>query len=178
MSGFVFLVSVIVFLWAVVGIIRPAWARLPNRLAAVGVWALSFVLFLIGGALAPDQPAPAATARTATAPAAAPAPVPAADQLALVAMRGADGGYGYHTVEGQVTNLTDQNLDNVMAVVTWLTDEDQFVTTDEALINFNPVLPGQTSPFEVMSQTNPAMSRFRVEFKTLFGGTLRFDDQR
>ena len=65
-----------------------------------------------------------------------------------------------------------------MAVVTWLTDEDQFVTTDEALINFNPVLPGQTSPFEVMSQTNPAMSRFRVEFKTLFGGMLRYDDQR
>ena len=98
MAGFVFLVSVIVFLWAVVGIIRPAWARLPNRLAAVGVWAVSFVLFLIGGALAPDQAAPAATARTATAPAAAPAPapVPAADQLALVAMRGADGGYGYH----------------------------------------------------------------------------------
>lgn len=93
-------------------------------------------------------------------------------------MRGGDGGYGFHTVEGQVQNLTDSNLENVMAVVTWYTDDDQFITSDETLIEYNPILPGQTSPFEVMSQSNPAMSRYRVEFKTMFGGTLRQEDQR
>ena len=56
-------------------------------------------------------------------------------------------------------------------VVLWFTDDDTFITSDEALISYNPILPEQTSPFEVMTQTNPAMSRFLVEFKTLLGGT-------
>ena len=47
--------SVAVFVWAVVGLIRPTWARLPSRAASVGVWVLSVVLFIIGGALMPDS---------------------------------------------------------------------------------------------------------------------------
>ena len=47
--------SVAVFVWAVVGLIRPTWARLPSRAASVGVWVLSVVLFIIGGALIPDS---------------------------------------------------------------------------------------------------------------------------
>jgi sulfite exporter TauE/SafE len=33
-----------VFLWAVVGLIRPELARLSNRASSVGVWVLSVVL--------------------------------------------------------------------------------------------------------------------------------------
>ena len=47
--------SVAVFVWAVVGLIRPTWARLPSRAASVGVGVLSVVLFIIGGALMPDS---------------------------------------------------------------------------------------------------------------------------
>ena len=47
--------SVAVFVWAVVGLIRPTWARLPSRAASVGVWVLSVVLFIIGGALMLDS---------------------------------------------------------------------------------------------------------------------------
>ena len=70
MGGLLIIVSLLVFLWAVVGIIRPRWARLPGRLAAVGVWIVSVVLFGAGGALLPDQPGHpttgASSARTAT----------------------------------------------------------------------------------------------------------------
>ena len=45
-------VWVVVCLWAVV---RPAWARLPNRASTVGVWILPVVLFIIGAALIPDD---------------------------------------------------------------------------------------------------------------------------
>ena len=47
-----------VFLWAVVGLIRPESARLPNRVSLVGVWILSVVLLGIGGALMPDDEIP------------------------------------------------------------------------------------------------------------------------
>ena len=190
LGQFFMLLSLGVFIWACIGLFRPSLARLPNRAAAVGVWVLSIALLAVallavGGSMMPDPPPAAETAtaqRGATAPTAEPEPPPPPpppeDLLALESMQGADGGYGFHTVEGQVTNLTGRNLENVMAVVTWLTDDDQFITADEALIDFNPVLPGQTSPFEVMSSTNPAMSKYRVEFKTLFGGTLRYEDRR
>ena len=55
MGMIVLTASVVVFVWAVVGLIRPPWARLPSRMASVGVWFLSVVLFIIGGALMPDS---------------------------------------------------------------------------------------------------------------------------
>ena len=60
--------SVAVFVWAVVGLIRPTWARLPSRAASVGVWVLSVVLFIIGGALMPDS-TPEQTEQSAASPA-------------------------------------------------------------------------------------------------------------
>ena len=65
-----------------------------------------------------------------------------------------------------------------MVVVTWYTQDDQFIKTDEASINFNPILAGQTSPFTSLTSTNPAMSKYTVAFKTLFGGTVPTDDRR
>ena len=49
------LLSLGVFLWAVVGLVRPELARLPNRASSVGVWILSVVILSIGGALMPDD---------------------------------------------------------------------------------------------------------------------------
>ena len=46
--------SIVTFLWAAVGLISPERARLPNRLASVGVWAVSFAMLIFGAALTPD----------------------------------------------------------------------------------------------------------------------------
>lgn len=97
-----------------------------------------------------------------------------AEPLVLIAQTGTIGEYGFSTVEGQVRNVSGGPMENVMVVVTWLTDDGQFITSDEALISYNPILNGQTSPFEVITQTNPAMKRFRVEFKELFGRPIPF----
>ena len=48
--------SFIVFLWSVVGLIRPAWGRLPSRTAAFGIWLLSVALLVAGSAMLPDAP--------------------------------------------------------------------------------------------------------------------------
>lgn len=63
MGPIVVTISVVVFFWAVVGLIRPDWARLRNRVSTVGVWALSVFLLIIGGALMPDDEA-SSVART------------------------------------------------------------------------------------------------------------------
>jgi len=81
--------------------------------------------------------------------------------------------YGYAIVEGQVTNVSGQSLENVMAVVTFQTSSGQFITSDDALVDYNPLLPGQTTPWKVMARWNPAMSSASVQFKTILGGSLR-----
>ena len=43
--------SLVVFVMAVVGLVKPSWVRIPNRLAAVWVWALSVGLFFGGAVL-------------------------------------------------------------------------------------------------------------------------------
>ena len=84
--------------------------------------------------------------------------------------------YGYATAEGQVKNISGGSLSNVEAVVTFYDARGGFVTSADALIDYNPILPGQTSPFKVMATENPAMRTARVEFKELMGGTIPFAD--
>lgn len=79
--------------------------------------------------------------------------------------------YGYITLEGQVKNLTDEPIDGLQAVGSFYKG-DTFVTSDSGMVEYQPLLPKQTSPFRVMLTDNPAIDGATVEFKTLFGGTI------
>ena len=48
------LLSLGVYLWAVVGLINPAWAKLPNRWASVKVWLVAVLLLFVGYGLHED----------------------------------------------------------------------------------------------------------------------------
>ena len=82
--------------------------------------------------------------------------------------------YGYAILEGQVRNISSQALEHVAAVASYYDANGDFITSSDTLIKFNPILPGQTSPFSVMTTENPAMKKARVEFKELMGGTISF----
>ncbi len=70
--------SLVVFGWALVGLVKPSWARLPNRFAALGVWVLWIGLVAVSTSLI-NQPADVARAP------AQPQPVrPMPDQAARV----------------------------------------------------------------------------------------------
>ena len=80
----------------------------------------------------------------------------------------------YAILEGQVKNISSQSLQSVTAVATFYDANGGFITTSDALIDYNPILPGQTSPFKVMKTENPAMKKANVEFKYLMGGSIPF----
>ena len=75
-------------------------------------------------------------------------------------------------VEGQVKNISDEPIRSVTAVATWFTADATFVTSDKALIEYNPLMPGQTSPFKTMTRRNPLMKNAEIEFAELLGGTI------
>jgi hypothetical protein len=83
-------------------------------------------------------------------------------------------GYGYITISGQVKNISGSPMKDVEAVATFVDKAGNFVTSDDALIDYNPILAGQTSPFKVMQTENPAITSWKVSFKSLFGSEIPY----
>jgi hypothetical protein len=81
--------------------------------------------------------------------------------------------YGFTTVEGEIRNLTNSPISNLVVVASHSSSDGQFIKSDTALIEYNPIMPGQTSPFKSISTHNPMMSKCKVGFKLLFGGAVR-----
>ena len=84
--------------------------------------------------------------------------------------------YDYAVYEGTVRNISSRSIENVEAVVSFYDKQGGFITSSEALINFNPILPGQTSPFKVMKTHNPAMEKAAVDFKYFMGGSIPYKE--
>jgi hypothetical protein len=82
--------------------------------------------------------------------------------------------HGYVKVEGRVKNISNSSLKNVTADVTFLTASKELVTSSEALIDFNPIMPGQTSTFSVIETYNPAMKSASITFRTLLGKSINW----
>ncbi|MDC0358157.1 zinc ribbon domain-containing protein [Oligoflexia bacterium] len=78
----------------------------------------------------------------------------------------------YVTAKGQVKNISGRKLKSVVALVSFFDKNDNFITSDTSLIEYNPIMPGQISPFSVIERYNPAMKTARVEFKHHFGGKI------
>jgi hypothetical protein len=84
----------------------------------------------------------------------------------------------YFVVEGQVRNLTNEPLHHMGASVSWLDRNGKFVAAERNLIDYDPILPGQVSPFHVMSSRNPEITGYSLEFVEWIGGTVPWVDQR
>lgn len=101
----------------------------------------------------------------------APPPSPSGPSLEIESWRWSTA-HGYAKAEGQVRNISGKSLENVTAVVTFYDKDGKFITSADSLIDYNPILSGQVSPFSVLARYNPAMGKATLEFKYLMGGTI------
>lgn len=81
-------------------------------------------------------------------------------------------GNGYLTVSGEVNNITSAPLKDVEAVSTFYDKNHNVIKIATALIEYNPVMPGQTSPFKTLTPDNPLVIREITTFKFLMGGKI------
>ena len=79
----------------------------------------------------------------------------------------------YLICEGEVRNITGQPLDSVMAEIRFKDQAGTFVKAESALIDYQPLMPGQTSPFKVYTMGNPQIWHFSFGFREMFGGALK-----
>lgn len=81
--------------------------------------------------------------------------------------------YDYMITAGTVTNVSSEPLEDVEAVITFTTKTGEFITYDTGLIEYRPLMPGQTSPWKIMTKANPLMAHASLDFKSMGGGLLR-----
>jgi hypothetical protein len=96
--------------------------------------------------------------------------------LALLSLQGYSES-DFAIVEGQVRNDGDQPLSDVEAIASWFkADKTTFIKAGHALIDYNPILPGQTSTFKIITSDNPAIKTFRITFQQLGGAEIPHRD--
>lgn len=98
-------------------------------------------------------------------------PNPTVDLLELVS-KNQYREYNYINITGTVKNIGNKSLKDVVAVGLCYTEEGEFVKSGDALIDYNPILSGQTSPFHVIFSDNPEITKCAISFKEILGGTI------
>lgn len=81
--------------------------------------------------------------------------------------------YGsYVTAEGRVTNNTAVTINYAKVLIEYYTDNLTFVTSDWSYLELTALLPGQSTPYKIMTRENPAMARASVRFIDRSGSEL------
>ena len=75
-------------------------------------------------------------------------------------------------VRGEVRNSSATAIDQIEAVATFRTSDGTFVKSSDALIEYQPLMPGQASPFTIPDHSNPAIQIAELAFKELSGGSI------
>jgi DNA-binding transcriptional MerR regulator len=104
---------------------------------------------------------------------------PSDPQLALLSVRCEKHARGGQFVfEGQVQNISDSSLQDIVVVVAVYNANPGCVGSDEAPIEHATLQPGQTSPFRVAVDYDPRVAYYKVNFKRRQGDTLPTRDSR
>ena len=134
----------------------------PVKIACAA--AIGFIV--VGAVLGGKKGGPTPVAAAATAPTA-----PAAPELHLIDYK-CTFEHGYTTTQGTVRNVSNKPIDQLMVVGVHFSSSNEFIKSDNAMVEYQPLMPGQTSPFKTMSSYNPMMSKCNVGFKRMFGGEI------
>ena len=84
---------------------------------------------------------------------------------------------GYVHVRGEVKSISSSNISNVMAVGAFRTKSGDLIKSADALIDYNPIMPGQTSPFHALASGNPQMTNCNLAFRSLSGRSISYREK-
>lgn len=161
----------------------PKCGAKRKKRSGLGCLFVVILLFIVFGAIinsvdtttTPASPQTSATSQHSPSSATTQSPLPTPEQPKLLLLNWTwHEEYGYAIVEGEVQNISQETLKNVEAVAKFYAADKKFITSDDSLIAYNPILPGQTSPFKVSTTHNPAMKSASITFKELMGGAILF----
>lgn len=106
-----------------------------------------------------------------------PSPTPPLDLALLAAACTGSPTLRITTCEGSIRNLSTRTVEGVQVVIEWLDDQGAVQATNSGPIDYNPLLPGQESPWTLLGSYNPGLTKFMVSFRGP-AGPLRTRDDR
>jgi hypothetical protein len=71
-----------------------------------------------------------------------------------------------------VKNISTETLNTVQVLANFYTSDGKFISSDSTLIEYQALLPGQSSPFHSLEPWNPEMKKCTIEFNKLGGSKL------
>jgi hypothetical protein len=79
-------------------------------------------------------------------------------------------------IDGEITNLTGQALNNVQVLSTWYDNQGKAVAAHTDMVDLKQLLPGETSAFRTITSVQPSMTTYRLEFRSAVGRPLATRD--
>jgi hypothetical protein len=73
---------------------------------------------------------------------------------------------GFIQWKGQVTNASDDSIQHLALVAEFYSTDGQFIDSDIAYPEFNPLIPGQSIPLTGLIKNNPQIHKMQIRFKT------------
>jgi hypothetical protein len=153
--------------------LQPDFQKPKQRVWAYVLIGL-FILGAIGNAIREKEPRSSYSSVSSSSLTTSPTP-DYGTPLELLSYR-AERGYSFITIHGEVKNISSEKMEDVAAIVEFRDKSGTLIKSDEGIIEYNPIMPGQTSPFTVMSSDNPLMTNYHVAFKHIFGDSIPFKD--
>ncbi len=132
---------------------------------------IAFLVVLVAGCASTTLTSQLTTAKPTA------SPVPEEPRLLLLAVNGTKASRSYLQIDGIVRNVTSQSLQNVIAIALLCDDNGKFLFSDESRLSYNPIRPGQESPFKILIREDPKISGGAIRFKALNGGEIAMTDQ-
>lgn len=75
-------------------------------------------------------------------------------------------------VVGEVENISAVKLNRVCVYATFYDKQGRLITTDMGMVDFSPLMPGQSSPFKLYVRYNPLMHKCSLRFGLLWGKAI------
>jgi len=81
--------------------------------------------------------------------------------------------HGTIWIEGQVKNISTENLETIFPVADFYDASGALVQSSTGQMTYDPIMPGQTSPFKIAADDNPLIQRIEISgFKTPWGARI------
>jgi hypothetical protein len=159
--------------------VMPDYMKVPWERAATYIGSISAVMFVLWLLLAPrnaTEPSPATNTPVPEAEKSAPSEGGASKEASNANSNSKDlvisswncvvnTSIDWVTIRGEVKNASGSSIKGLQLVGTLRTADGTFISSKDGFAEYDTILPGQTSPFEVLMPSNPAVRSADLSLK-------------
>jgi len=98
---------------------------------------------------------------------------PVSPELALLSFY-CERNHNFYYVRGNVKNISNNALSNVAVIGELKAKDGTLIKSSSALIKYNPIMPRENSPFEVINNDDPLIKTCSVDFKFFTGRKILY----